>query len=469
MITATFYGAAGGVTGSKHLLDIHGARILLDCGMFQGLSDVNERNRSFSFPPESIDAVIISHAHLDHCGMLPLLVKRGYSGPIYVTPATKDVARFMLEDMAGIEMQDAAYNARHHIGAPDGRQPLITKEDIAPVIAQMIEVPYSRDSSGWQEIAQGVKLKFYDAGHILGSAISVLEIDHGSNKPYRVAYTGDLGPKGMPLLPDPEVPEEEVQSLILESTYGSKTHEPLENAYERLAETITRVCERKGKIIVPSFSLGRTQILVYLVHKLIDEGRIPRFPIYVDSPLATDITDVYLAHKQNYDRETTEDFGKDHIPLAFRNLTYVRSIDESKQLNTAQGPLMIISAAGMMTAGRVLHHLRHTLSSPQNAIFVTGYQAEGTLGRRILEGAKRVDILGDMMEVRAEVCLFNEFSAHADSDGLHSYIEQTRGVQNVLLVHGEAKQADQLKEEIQGKNPSLNVIRPNEGDTIELQ
>lgn len=246
MITATFYGGAGGVTGSKHLLDIHGKQILLDCGMFQGLPDVQERNRSLPFAPESIDAVIISHAHLDHCGMLPLLVKRGYSGPIYVTPATKDVAQYMLEDMAGIEMQDALYNEKHHIGAPDDREPLITREDIPPVIAQMIEVPYARFSPQWQEIAQGIRLKFYDAGHILGSAVTVLEVTNGAGEATYIGYTGDLGPQDMPILPNPEVPEENIRSLILESTYGSKVHQPLEKTYEVLADTINRICERKG-------------------------------------------------------------------------------------------------------------------------------------------------------------------------------------------------------------------------------
>ncbi|MEX1111863.1 MAG: MBL fold metallo-hydrolase [Candidatus Andersenbacteria bacterium] len=467
MNTITFYGAAGGVTGSKHLLEIGDERILLDCGTFQGLPDIRERNRSLPFPPESIDHVVLSHAHQDHCGMLPLLVKRGFTGSIFATPATRDVTARMLTDSAGIEVQDAEYRQRHHIGPPDDRQPQFTPEDIPPTIDHFVDVPYVRESKDWHSISDTMKLKFYDAGHILGSAVTVLEFPL-NGKQFRLAYTGDLGSSDMPLLPDPEPPLEPIDLLLMESTYGSRVHEGLDKALDRLAQAITDICNRGGKMIVPAFSLGRTQMFVYVVHKLTDEGRIPRFPIFVDSPLATDITDVHRAHKGNYDTETVDDFGEGHGPLSFRNLSYTRSVEESKRLNDMQGPLMIISASGMMTAGRVVHHLRHSISNPANAVFITGYQAEGTLGRRILEGAKRVELYGDWFDVKAQTFLFNEFSAHADSVQLQQYAEAIPSVKQIALVHGEPHQADDFKAQLEKAHPEWKVVRPSEGDVIDL-
>lgn len=464
----TFYGAAGGVTGSKHLLEVEGAKILLDCGIFQGLPDVRERNRSLPFPPESIDHVVLSHAHLDHSGMLPVLVKRGFTGSIFTTPATRDVVQHMLEDAAGIEEQDAVYRIRHHIGPPDEREPLFTQDDVVAAMRQFVPLPYIREQNEWHVVEKGIKLKFYDAGHILGSAVTVIEAGGSC-----LGYTGDLGPQGMPLLFDPQVPQEEIPTLLLESTYGSLVHDPIGQTVDRLAETIRAVCDRRGKIIVPAFSLGRTQVLVYLIHKLTDEGRIPHLPIYVDSPLATDVTEVYRRHEHDYDKETQQDFpgqekGSGHAPLAFQNLKYVRSSEESKMLNDAKGPLMIISASGMMTAGRVVHHLRHSISNAKNAIFITGYQAKGTLGRRLLEGAKRVELYGDYFTVRAQLFLFNEFSAHADANELQRYAEKIKGLQRIMLVHGEPHHAGDLQAQLLRSHPDWRVERPEEGETLEF-
>lgn len=468
MATVTFYGAAGSVTGSKHLVEANDKRILLDCGLFQGLPDVHERNRSFSFPPESIDYVIVSHAHLDHIGMLPLLVKRGFKGSIFATPATRDVAQYMLADMAGIEEQDAAYRLRHHVGAPDEREPLITSDDVAPAMRQFVEIPYARAHEGWQEITDGLKLKFYDAGHILGSAVSVLAFATSKGE-QRLVYSGDLGPPGLPLLRDPEVVAEEASTLILESTYGSRSHEPYAKALDRFASTINTICERRGKIIVPAFSLGRTQHLVYVIHKLVDQGKIPRFPIYVDSPLGSNITDIYHRHAEDYDVDTQRDFaGQAHGPLAFRNLTYTHTVEESKELNNISGPLMIIASSGMMTAGRVIHHLRHNLGDANTAILITGYQAAGTLGRRLLEGAERVELHGEWFNVRASIHLFNEFSAHADRDQLQAYAETIKGLRQVVLVHGEPHQANDLQKQLALAHPTWEVVRPAEGDTVEF-
>jgi len=464
--TVTFYGAAGGVTGSKHLLEVDNKKILLDCGTFQGLPDVRERNRSLPFPPESIDHVVLSHAHIDHSGMLPLLIKRGFKGSIFTTPATKDVVRYMLEDMAGIEASDAAYRLKHKIGAPDEREPLFDETDVEAALNRMEEVPYVRNSGAWHTIDEGVELKLYDAGHILGSAVSVLRFKSSG---LTVGFTGDLGPQGMPLLYDPEVPKEEISTMICESTYGSRQHESLDKAIARWAKTIRNVCERGGKMIVPAFSLGRTQVIVYLLHKMVDDKQIPRFPIHVDSPLAIDLTQVYRDNRDNYDEESWTDFGgEDHRPLAFRNLRYVATRGESIGLNDDKGPFMVISASGMMTAGRVVHHLKHSLSDRNNVIFVTGYQAGGTLGRRVLEGAKYVEILGRRIKVRAQIELLNELSAHADRNELQGYLEKIKGLQKVMLVHGEPHQADDLKNQLMAAHSEWDVSRPDEGDSYQL-
>lgn len=462
-MTITCYGAAGGVTGSKHLIETDGQRILLDCGTFQGLPDVRARNRGLPFAPESIDAVVLSHAHLDHCGMLPLLVQRGFTGPILATPATCAIARLMLEDMARIEEYDAQYRRERKLGAPDEREPLFTVAEVAPTLARFEPVPYVREHGTWRRIGAGARLKLYDAGHILGSAVPVVEVV-SDGELRRVAYSGDLGPPGMPLLHDPEVPDEAIDVLLLESTYGGRRHAPLTVALERLAAAIRRVCARGGKMIVPSFSLGRTQVLVYLLHKLTDEGRIPRFPMFVDSPLAVDLTDVYRRHRQDYDVESWADFeGLHHQPLAFQNLTYLTAVEDSRELNTHPGPFMVIAGSGMCTAGRVLHHLRHGLKEAANAVFITGYQAAGTLGRQLLEGVERAEILGEHVPVRAEVLVFNEFSAHADGAQLAAWAGRIGGLERVLLVHGEPAQAEALAVSLARERESWTVTRAAEG------
>lgn len=466
MMTVTFYGGAGGVTGSKHLVETSGKRILLDCGTFQGLPDVWERNRVLPFRPETIDQVVLSHAHVDHCGMLLVLVKRGFTGPIFATAATKEAVNYMLRDMVGIEASDAEWRRKHRIGAPDERVPLFEEADVGPAMDRFVEVPYARKSKKWYRIDAETELKFYDAGHIIGSAVSVLRFKSAD---LTIAYTGDLGSKGMPILFDPEVPEENIRLVICESTYGSRKHQPLQQALDRMAEVIRRTYERGGKMIVPAFSLGRTQEVVYWLHKMVDSQQIPRFPIYVDSPLALDLTDVYRHHRDDYDDESWTDFPRaDDKPLSFRNLRYITSRDESISLNQQPGPFMVIAGSGMMSAGRIVHHLKNNLSDPRNVIFVTGYQAEGTLGRRILEGAKQVEIFGEAIKVEAKVELFNELSAHADREQLQDYLEHIKGIEKVVLVHGEPHQADDLKKQLQQVHPQWQVTRPEEGDVLEI-
>jgi metallo-beta-lactamase family protein len=461
----TSYGGAGGVTGSKHLLNTGSKKILFDCGTFQGSKDVRERNRVLPFEIEDIDMVVLSHGHIDHCGMLPLLVTMGWRGPIYATPATRKVAGLMLEDAAGIEEQDAAWRKKKKIGEAVDWEPLFTREDIPTVMEQFFEVPYVRNEKAWKDLGEGLQLKLYDSGHILGSSVSVVEVAGKG----RVAYTGDVGAPDAPLLHDPEVPAEEIEVVITESTYGGHGHDGLEAALERLGKTINDVILRKGKIIIPAFSLGRTQAIVYYLHKLTDTGVIPRVPVFVDSPLATDLTDVFRGQEHNYDLESEEDFmGDDHKPLMFRNLTYTQNVNESKALNDKPGPYIVISASGMMTAGRVVHHLRHSIEDPRNAVFVTGYQARGTLGRRLLDGAKNVRLYGDQFEVKAQIELFNEFSAHADREQMQAYLGRWRGIKQAILVHGEPEQADEFAEILRSKNTNWTVDRPEEGETIEL-
>lgn len=469
MDSITFFGGAQSVTGSKHLVEVAGKKILLDCGSFQGLSDTRARNREFSFSPQEVDAVVLSHAHLDHCGMLPLLVKRGFAGNIFSTLATKEVTAYILQDSAGIEEQDTFYKKKHNIGTHDEQEPLFTTKDVETTMERFVPVPYARNiDQGWTEILPGISIKLYDAGHILGSSIIVLRYEQAGEARH-IAYTGDVGPLGVPMLHDPEVPSETIHTLLMESTYGKRTHLPIELAEERLATAIHSVCKRGGIMVVPAFSLGRTQMLVYTIHKLLDEGRIPNFPIFVDSPLATDITNLYKSYTKEYDEETRIDFTNEgKLPLAFSNLKYIQEAEESKRLNGKEGPFMIISASGMMTAGRVVHHLRNTISNKKNAVFITGYQAIGTTGRKILEGAKQVELHGTFVPVHAEVLLFNEFSAHADGQQLTEFAAKIEGLSTIALVHGEDKEVEALQERLLAKNPNWNVVNPAEGDSISI-
>lgn len=452
----TFHGAAGGVTGSKHLIDTGSARILLDCGMFQGPPEVQAKNSGFLFDPKSVDAVVLSHAHADHCGSLPLLVKRGFKGPIYATRPTRDVAEQILLDAAHIAEQDA-----------DGEPPY-TRRDIPAVVERFVEVPYERRNGGWHDIGTGVRLKFYDAGHILGSAVPVLEVAQ-PKRPHRIAFSGDLGSPGMPLLYDPDVPADPIDTVLVESTYGDRTHPSFGEAVARLAETVKAVATRRGKLIIPAFSLGRTQLLVYLLHKLRLQNEIPAIPVYVDSPLATTITEIFERHRNEYDAHTWSDFpGPQDSPLAYPNLTYTRGAEESQAINQHPGPLIVISASGMMTGGRVIHHLRHTITDPRNAILIVGYQADGTTGRSLRDGAKEVKLHDGVYPVRAEVIAFDEFSAHADQGQLLAWLGQFHGLSHAIVVHGEPAAADALRDHIAAAHPDWRVDRPNEGETIEL-
>lgn len=460
----TFYGAAGEVTGSKHLIDTGTHKVLLDCGLEQG-KDASKHQDVLPFDARSIDAVCISHAHLDHIGLLPVLIKQGYRGKIYSTSATRDLSELILLDSAHLQEQDAYFAQKKKWPGYELIQPLYTTEDIPNVMAQWATIPYQYIQEGWTDIAPGIKVKLYDAGHILGSAVTVLDVEGK-----RIAYTGDLGRNDAPLLRDPDPVTETVESLILESTYGTRLHHPVASVTDLLIETVMSNIHRGGKIIVPAFSLGRTQELVYLLHQLTDMGRLPRFPIIVDSPLASKITAVFTKHQRDYDEETWKDFTRlEEDPLTFSNLRYTSSVEESKAINGAPGPMMIISASGMASGGRVMHHLANNLANENNTILFTGYQANGTLGRAIVSGAKEVHLYGQTIPVRAQKVILNDLSAHADAAELERYAAVIPGLQNVFLVHGEADRSAGLQASLQQKHPTWNVHVPTAGQAFALE
>ncbi len=454
----TFYGAAGEVTGSKHVVEVGGKKVLLDCGTFQGKrSESLAQNANLPAELSTVDAVVLSHAHQDHCGLLPVLIKRGYGGKIFTTQSTAEITELMLTDSAHIQEQDYEFLQRHHVKMAEPSGPLYTSDDVAPTVARFQAVPYQHSRPGWTTIVPGVRLKLYEAGHILGSAVTVLEMD-GPRGAERVAYTGDLGRPHTPLLRDPDFVRDETHTLLMESTYGSRTHQSVQQASARLKEAIHRAVARRGKIIVPAFALGRTQELVYILHQLVDAHEIPPLPIYIDSPLAVNLSDVFARRREDFDLQTWHDFSRPgETPLAFRSLTYTRSVQESKDLNRKPGPFMVISASGMCEAGRIRHHLYNGISDPRNMIMVTGFMAANTLGRRLVEGARDVRIFDRRLRVRAEVQVFNEFSAHADSVDLQSYAEHVPGLANVFLVHGEADQAEALRQKLATAHPGWRV------------
>ncbi len=466
----TFFGAAQNVTGSKHLIQSQGYRVLLDCGLFQGRrSEAREQNSELPFEARSINAVIVSHGHADHCGMLPLLVKQGFTGHIYCTNATAEVMRWILLDSAKIQEQDAEYyNNRLPVGE-DPISPLYSTEDVEIMMKHVRPIPYFRLRPQWTILNERIRFKFYDAGHILGSSVIYLEcVENG--KTHSVGFTGDLGRAPAPILHAPEVIKEPVETFLTEATYGFRNHRPINDAKKELRELIAYAYKHKSKIVVPAFSLGRTQELVYLLHELTDDGEIPRLPIYIDSPLAGHLTDVFMAHAEDFDHESWMAFGsKGEAPLAFRNLIYTHSVEESKAINTMKGPMMIISASGMAEGGRILHHLKQNIEDPNSIIMFTGYQAQHTLGRKIIEGISPIRIFGKQFQVKAQIRKMNELSAHADQNGLLNYINQLQGLKSVFVVHTEIDQGNAFVEAVQAKHPNVTVLMPEKGYTVEIK
>lgn len=462
----TFWGAAQTVTGSMHLIEVNGQRMLLDCGLYQGKRQLSyERNLSFPFDPTSIDVVVLSHAHIDHSGNLPNLVKQGFRGSIWATPATRDLCVAMLQDSGHIQEQDAAYvnRKRERDGLPP-IQPLYTKHDAVEAVKQFVTINYHRPFSP----AAGVTATFLDAGHILGSAIVVLDIVEGERQ-RRLVFSGDLGRQGMAVLRDPEPVIDGADMLILESTYGNRRHESRDEARKVLRQTIVDTHKRRGKIIIPAFAVGRTQELVYALHELTEAQKIPSLDIYVDSPLAVDVTEVFRAHPECYDEETLALLQQTRNPFGFRQLTYVRDVEDSKRLNFLRESAVIISASGMCESGRILHHLKNNIEDSDNTILFSGFQAENTLGRRILDGNRRVRIFGEEYDVRARVARIEGYSAHADSEELRAWTRHfdRQRLQHIFLVHGETDSALGLSGLLY-KDGFVTIQVPERGQSFDL-
>ncbi len=461
-----FYGAARTVTGSQHLLEINGKKLLLECGIFQGKrKDFYSRNCCFPFNPKSIDAVILSHAHIDHSGNLPNLVKQGYSNPIYATPPTADLAGVMLMDSAHIYEEDAEYlNKKKRKHGEPFIEPLYTRADAEQVPALFKEVGYNQPF----DPIPGVRATLVDAGHILGSAAVVLEIQEGGKKT-RLWFSGDIGRFNLPLIADPVMPKD-VDYLIMECTYGDKPHREPELAYNEFRDTVKRTVERGGKVVVPAFAVGRTQELVYDLNRMISDGEIPHIPVFVDSPLAVNASEVFRKHPDYFDDETHQFMQTGHHPaLDFQGLRYTHSVDESKEINEMKEPMVIISASGMAETGRILHHLAHNIEDSRNTICIVSWQAPDTLGRRLAERQPKVRIFGEELNVRAEVATIGGLSAHAGQTMLLNYAKSANqnGLKHIFLVHGEEEPANILMGLMKDANIQ-SVSYPDYGEMVEI-
>lgn len=447
----TFYGATQEVTGSMHLLEVNGKRILLECGLYQGpRAETYTRNLHFPFDVASIDVVIISHAHIDHVGNLPNLVKQGFRGNVWCTAATRNLATYMLMDSAYIQENDIEYvnKQRKKVGEPPV-VPLYTRDDAQQALELLVGIGLGRPVS----VADGVELTFYNAGHILGAAHVALSIqEHSTGKKTRLVFSGDIGRTESTILRDLE-PVGDADLVIMESTYGDRLHEDIRNAQRSLRNVINATARRTGKVIIPAFAVGRTQEIVYALNQLDAGGDIPRVPVYVDSPLAVNATDVFRMHPEAWNQEVRDFLMEDkrRSPFDYPEVEYIRESRRSKQLNAMPGPAIIISASGMAESGRILHHLKNNVEYAQNTILLVSFMAEGTLGRKLKDGMKKVNIFGAQFDVRAEVVSIEGYSAHADQrELLHwaSQFDRTR-LQRVFLVHGEREPMGVLQGKLQ--------------------
>jgi len=467
----TFWGAARTVTGSMHEVAVDGRRYLLDCGLYQGRrAEAAERNRTFPFNARNIASVVLSHAHIDHSGNLPSLAKAGFGGSIYATPATADLAGAMLRDSAYLQGKDAEFlNKRFERRRSLGRnnhhapvEPLYEMKDAERAIELFSPTPYHAR----QPLAEELSFEYRDAGHLLGSASVSLHY-RKNGKRIRLTFSGDVGRPNLPIIRDPE-PAPEADYLILESTYGNRLHKQDVLVIDKLAHIVNRTAQRGGKLIVPAFAVGRAQQLVLLLHRLTNQGAIPSLPVFVDSPLAVEATTIYRKHSDLYDEESRLMLENHGDPFGFGRLRYIREASESKALNDLRGPMVIISASGMCEAGRILHHLRNNVEDPRNTVLIVGFQAEHTLGRKLIEGQPEVPIFGDPVRVRAEVVAINELSGHADQGELMRWIKPTvKTLKKVFLVHGEPAQAEPLATMIR-EIYDVETVIPERGDSFVL-
>ncbi len=462
-----FCGAARQVTGSAHLITLDdGFKILLDCGLYQGNDDeMEDFNSTWKFNPNEINCVILSHSHIDHCGRLPKLIKDGYKGPIYSTHATRSLCAIMLLDSAFIQERDAAYWNKKHKNKKKYREPLYDKNHVKTTMDRFISYGYGRTF----EIYPDVKATFRDAGHILGSASVHMRIKDKNGDEIKVGFSGDIGRPNRPILRDPQIMDP-VDYLICESTYGDKEHGAAPMEVEKLLRIIHETCAvKKGKLIIPAFSVGRTQEIVYIMDQLETAGRLPRIPVYVDSPLAVNATTIFGSHPECYDAELSSYILKDPNPFGFGNLTYIKEVNQSKRLNNSDKPCIIVSASGMANAGRVKHHIFNNIENPRTTILIVGYCAPGTPGAALRDGVDELKLYGVKKKVKAEVATMDSFSAHADRSEMHEFISnQRKQVKKIFLVHGEIERQESFRKYLGERGFHGMVDIPELGDEVRL-
>lgn len=461
-IKIKFLGGVRNVSGSSHLVVTDKSQILLDAGLFQGRRDESYRaNTTLSYNPRKLNAMVLSHAHVDHCGNIPVVIQKGLRCKIYATAATKDLAGLMLEDSGKIQEEDIRYvnKINRRLGLPL-RKPIYTKKEAAKAVKRFRSLSYNHKFC----ISRDAFVTIYDAGHILGSGIVALDVKD-SNGLIRIGYAVDLGRKNLPLLKDPQIPKG-LDYLIIESTYGNRLHAPIEEAEGKLRDVILRTIQRKGKILIPSFALERTQEVLYFLNELLKDKAIPALPIYVDSPLARDITDVFKYHSSYFNDETKHKIREGNSPLEFLNLRYVRSQDESKGLNNDKRPMIIIAGSGMCESGRILHHLKNNIEDSRNTILVVGYMAANTLGKRIVDKVPFVRIFGVEYELNAEVVVINAFSGHADRNDLLDFVDSCLPLKRIFLVHGDEDQSQGFYDALAQKG--LNAYIPIKDEEVLL-
>jgi metallo-beta-lactamase family protein len=465
MMNLTFLGAAQTTTGSMHLVEANGKRLLLDCGLYQGpRKEAFEKNRRMPVDPATLDAVVLSHAHIDHSGNLPTLARHGFRGKVYCTPATRDLCDILLRDSAFLQLRDLEFvNTKRAQQGKTLFEPLYEQADVDAIMRHFQPEPLKRAV----DLGSGISLVFHNAGHILGSALVQLDVKDASGHARRLLFSGDLGQPGQPILRDFDTPQG-ADVLLIESTYADRDHPSSEDVKGRLKSFLDDIHQQRSRLIVPAFSVGRTQQVLYYLNRLAEERRMPPTPVYVDSPLSFKATQVYTRHRECYNDDASDILRQGIDPMKFPGLRFIETPDQSKALNDLPGPLVIIAASGMCEGGRVLHHLRHAVSNPRNIVLIVGFQAEGTLGRRIVERQSPLKILGDEFDLNARVHTINALSAHADRTALMRWFDSVKSgrLQRVFAVHGEPEKVAAMAELVKQRGVQ-NVAAPVPGQKFE--